>query len=236
MAMAFGCSMISCVAITIFGFLFWLESKRKLDFSSKLGTFITYFMDFLLILFFFYIYLKYDGPYKSDSIIKQQLFECRFDIGMILLIAICNALTKILLKCLCENKDLKHENRTYKNIMYGLISIVGIIGIVCKDLKLFSTVMLLLVGSHIDFSLHKSKEDKPNKTDIAWYVGTIIVVTLFVFFIFECKEILLQYAFYFLAPWLLLLIVSLVTLIILLIKNKDKIKKLLVSKFYHLLH
>lgn len=214
------CFLISCFAIAICVFLFWLEAKKIIDFSSILGIVITYLFDFLLIVFYFYFYLNFNKQKVYENIIVQQLYNNRFDIAIILFIILCNILTKFFLKNFCKIKDWSQTNRAYKIIMNAFVVTIGIVGIVCLDLDLTLTVALLLLGNNIDFSIHKDRCERINKKDALLFFGTIVTTVLLIFASHFGTTILKPYEKYFFIPWGIALIISLISIAILIIKKR----------------
>lgn len=216
------CFFVSCLIIGFFAFLFVLEMKGKINVSSMFGVVITYLFDFLCVTVYFYLYLMRDKEATYENTFIGQICENRFDIGIIVLVIICNIVTKCGLKNLCGKNDLSCSNRTYQTIMNGFIFVFLLIGLICMDLDLSVSVAILLLGNIIGFSIHTDDNERITKKDIRIFIATIMITVILIVLASIYEETLKQYEFYFLLPWKILIVASSLVLMIMVIHKKLK--------------
>lgn len=216
------CFFVSCLIIGFFAFLFMLEMKGKINVSSMFGVVITYLFDFLCVTVYFYLYLMRDKEATYENTFIGEICENRFDIGIIVLVIICNIVTKCGLKNLCGKNDLSCSNRMYQTIMNGFIFVFLLIGLICMDLNLSVSVAILLLGNIIGFSIHTDDNERITKKDIRIFIATIMITVILIVLASIYEETLKQYEFYFLLPWKILIVASSLVLMIMVIHKKLK--------------
>lgn len=218
------CFAISCMAIICICILSYFEYKGKIDFSSKLGFFATYLINYILILLPYYFNDKCVIEINFKCPFIQGMIDNKLEIGVLLSIIGCNYLTKWVFKNLCKIEDFNAFNKKHQNIMSGLILSLTVIALTFGDYELFFSLAFFIIGNRVEYSIYKDKSDRHSLKDIKLILGTTFLtfITLGLFYVTE--KYLSPYEQYFLIPWIVTIILLLVVICVILIAKKKRLK------------
>lgn len=211
-------------------FLFYLDSKKIINFTSKFGFFIAYLYNFVLIAAYFLWCLKQDGD--LDNSLLAQIFAKKTEIALIILIVLCNFFTKLFFKTFDVEKNFKVSNSEHSSIMNGMFTTFGIIGAVCKNFNLVFTIVLFFLGNSIGFYIRKPKkpdqtpdDNTPKRKKQKFYIFTVIITCFLVVISNVRSETIQKYENYILFVPIILLIITMIITIVICIKYPERVKE-----------
>lgn len=213
-------------------FIFYLDYKKIFNFVPKFGFFITYLFNFVLVAAYFLWYLKQEAPGELSDSLLDQLTAKKTDIILVIVIAACNVFTKIFFKLFDVDKKFYISNTIHSSIMHGIFITIGILGLICRNFDLVFTVGLYFIGNHIGFSIHRIKVPEKKHTENTFksqkfliHFLTVLIAFILIFISNKFSESFQKYENYLLIAPSILLIVTIITIIILSLKNRSRVKE-----------
>lgn len=213
------CFFISSFFVTLTVFLSFKEYQGKFNISKSLGLIATYLIDYIIILLPYYI-LLITKTKNIDSIILKVFYDNYREFVTIILIFLCNIMTRLLFTKIFDIDISDDVDNNYKNTMYGLLYFILFISTITLNIDSIIFVVLFLLGTHADFSIQKHSTAMFFK-NILQRIKVCIISIIFsgVFLIldktFNCL-------FSLILPWIIAFILSVICLIVMMINNKTK--------------
>lgn len=223
------CTLISCFSIVFLLLMVYLEYKKRINFSSKIGKLLIYFINYSLILVPYCIESIYSAPIiEGDTFLSrfaQEFLNNLPEILVLVSIVCSNCLTKLLYKNLCNIDSFNGINKKHQNVITGLILSLVILAIPFGDFGLFFAYALLGFGNYIGYSIYKSPEEKLVKNDYI-FITAVSIITVVVLGLFALAEKHLStYKNQFLYPWIITLVLLIVIAVIIVLLKKHNSKK-----------
>lgn len=213
-------------------FIFYLDYKKIFNFVPKFGFFITYLFNFVLVAAYFLWYLKQESPGELSDSLLDQLTAKKTDIILVFVIAACNVFTKMFFKLFDVDKNFYISNTIHSSIMHGIFITIGILGLICKNFDLVFTVGLYFIGNRIGFSIHRIKVPEKNQTGntiepkkFFVHILTVLIACFLIWISNKFSESFQKYENYILIAPSILLIITIITILIIWLKNRSRVKE-----------